>query len=304
MSLNVTVLLVLSFIFSLSLLYRKGMSLSEREIESVGAELEPLGIRIGALLGTGSNSATYALKGKDDNVVKVVRTALDARVLEDLDGLVPAVHWRQPVGLLSVYVMDRVTPGDSPSLDLRVYNGTDCVDQLEHLDGFQADAVHKLFQDLAAKGYVHMDPHLGNLGWTAAKRPIVMDFASCTKRDLSAQDQRWATAFQLGLFLERTPPAKLSRNALFQQFCLYVFGKRMFAKAKRNLREWAIAEASKHAPEDSPNFDLYVGCFLLAAYLPQGCVDRNKGSGPELVADIQQHKALWLNDRRKNALTK
>jgi hypothetical protein len=276
------------------------MPLSARELEAVSLALEGKGVRVGRLLGAGTHAATYSLKGSDEAVVKVLRDGADAEWPELAD-LTPRVQWRGQAGLLNVRLVERVDPGDSASRGLRLRSGAESVDCMHKLSAFDAQAVHALFRRAVAAGCVHLDPHLGNLGWTPAQRPVFMDTGAFVSRVMSAQDREWATALQLGLFLERTPPRWLEQHALFREFCGTVFGNDRMTLAEVQRRsgdeDWALSKAVSVAGADNPNLDLYVACLLLASYLPRSGLERSQLAAPQMVADIQRQKAVWLPAR-------
>ena len=315
------------------------MPLSRAELQSLSLELGQYSLGLGDVLGTGPNSSTFAVKGDKKRVVKVMRSGgrAEAHKLRELEDLAPALLAEHKVGLLDVLVLERVVPGDAARENYEFQNRTTrqlrhmlaanedhgdaqkraVVDDLAQLTLVQRTELLSLFTRLTARGYVHFDPHLGNLGWTRSGRPLLVDVASCHPRlDMTAQDERWALGLQLALLLENTPPLDLDKTDFFQELVSIVQNQRSrrlnqkrFHLADLNLEasfglntashaiNWGVREAAKKAGLANPNLDIYAATLLLCTYLPLGRVARAQLPAPLLVEQIQRHEAVWLTQK-------
>ncbi|RPH75856.1 hypothetical protein EHM76_00665 [bacterium] len=157
-----------------------------------------------------------------------------------------------------------------------------------------------MFSNLVENGYVHKDPHLGNLAWTESGQPVVMDFAHCSKCNgkhaMTTKDKSWALALQLGLLMESANPQKLAKTELFQRFAGIVTQQQKFdftlddlprPPVVKKLSTWAVTQANSLAGKTNPHKNLYEATLLLASYLPLTSSKRLTHPGPDMLLNMQ-----------------
>jgi hypothetical protein len=259
--------------------------LASEEIASICSAAHSLGYRLGHQLGHGPQSTTFHLRGtKQDKVLKVLRDSTSGGAsqgfarYDGLKSLAPKVYARHNLGVMDLTVLERVRP----------------LKEGQRLNELEQEQLLSLFYRLpAVGGHVHLDPQYGHLAFNQDGEGVVLDVASCVPRkNMSSQDALWASALQMGLFLDarqRQEGLDLENQDMFQEFASIVLDNRkrphkklhkslsqlpspsaeQLAPAssfgsKTALRAWAVARASEKAGVNNPNADLYAGNFLLS----------------------------------------
>lgn len=166
------------------------------------------------------------------------------------------------------------------------------------------DYVHKL-EAMIDMGYIHMDNHPGNLGFTEDGTGILFDFGFTIRRKgLTLIDKLYALGFSIGQIIEHTPLAEIKACPLYDILIsinqgTYVWGsgvpgridKATFERANTIKPTATIHTVLKTISDTTPSYDfehsVYIGFRLYCMLLLLEREDRYDFSGYAVIYDIR-----------------
>ena len=203
-------------------------------------------------------------------------------------GIAPRVYDAFKCKNTGYIVMDMLTP---LTKELPGVKGKDLLGTVVDIKRFPVEDQNgfaQVLSTMAANGFVHMDNHLGNLGFFAGTRkPLVFDFGfTQRRRELShhKSDQLWALALSLFIMLEHVADvAALEQSALCQHALTALASASLPPPVPRTLRLKTMCkllfpaaageDVAKAAARNlsSSNTDIYVAClaYLVVLQLPR-----------------------------------
>lgn len=279
----------------------------------------------GVELGCGEQGCTYKLTST--TVLKITQWKQpptprawrvwesEARTGKELGklGIAPRVYDTFKCRNKGFIIMDMLTPLSKalPGVLTKDARGNTEV----HITRFPPEAQHGYSAVLARMvehGFVHMDNHLGNVGFFAGtSKPLVFDFGFTQRRDRLASsraDQLWAHALSLFIMLEHVvePLEALEKSVLCQDALAALLGAssggaaapgalslrqvsaRLYPAAAINpgaaTPKGALAAANKLS---ASNVDIYAACLAYLALLQLPRLDRYQHALYKLVYDVR-----------------
>jgi len=250
----------------------------------------------GRRLGCGDQACVYELKNRL-TVVKItplITDAVEARWVREFqlakqfgdNKIGPTIRKGYTCNGRGYIEMDRVSnaktlPGGTilrTEVKTRVVGETKRVDRVDRMpEQTQLQFIH-LFEQMIAKGYIHMDNHLGNMGFVDGERPVLFDFEFTQKRIFSKQDAVIALAFSIYQVIEDTSFAHLKNTLFWKQACALT--------ASLHASTPLSMQASRKTHGD--NWDLYVGCAAYDTLLRKSPSKRYNDPAFDVIYDIRQ----------------
>ena len=277
-------------------------------------------IHYGEKLGCGEYGCAYSVMERGDQVVKI--TTLGAGVTEDKWyqeaclgahlgslGIGPVVHNFFVCNGSGFILMARLTDATKfyvnkkgePTLVTVRNKGIDHISLMPVK--MQLGFVQKLY-DMIEAGFIHMDNHLGNIGFTG-KDPILFDFGFTQERVWSSDvDKEWALAFSIFQILEHCPLEEVEDTALFKIVTSILNGVYTWGDDFTDLEgltledvkdiyphETKLAQIKKKASPSDSNKDIYAGTMCYAAIITMDIEDRYESPLYSAIYAIRQGKA-------------
>ena len=251
----------------------------------------------GVKLGCGEQGCTYQLTA--DTVLKITqwKTKPTPRVWRAWEeegligqelgalGIAPRVYEAFKCKDAGYIVMDMLTPLSKELPGVLAKDALGSVVDIRRFPEEQQRGYAQVLSRMGANGFVHMDNHLGNLGFFAGTRkPLVFDFGFTQRRSLTKTDQLWALALALFIMLEHVKDVAALEQSVLCHDALAALREATTAAAPLQLKalrkllfpggdgvDAAVAAARRLSSSSSPNADIYVAClaFLVLLQLPR-----------------------------------
>lgn len=228
---------------------------------------------LGKVLGSGEQGVTYSLADDEGFVIKATpfngkKMAWQKESCISIElgklGVGPFISKTYACGDKGFIVMQRLKVADQ-------YNGK-AIRQLvgkkednhtkDHIaeipESVQKQYVSK-FEQMSAHGYVHMDNHLGNMGYTTTDNtPILFDFGFTQKRKLSETDKLVATALSCFIVIEKCPDEEI-KETYFYKFAMDAL--KPLVSHHRDMTDTRASIEKSVQSISTSNPDIYVATF-------------------------------------------
>lgn len=260
-------------------------------------------IHYGEKLGCGEFGCAYAVMERGDQVVKI--TAFNGELTEDkwyqeaclgshlgsLD-IGPTVHNFFVCNGTGFILMSRLT--DATKFYINKKGGPKLVqvrdEGIDHISlmpaKMQLGFVKKLY-DMIEAGFIHMDNHLGNIGFTG-KEPILFDFGFTQEREWEdTYDKEQALAFSIFQILEHCPLDEVEDTAFFKIATSVLNGTYTWGADFTELEGMSLEELEETYPQATKlsvfkkkgaslgsHKDLYIGNMCYSAIMTMEREDR------------------------------
>ena len=272
-------------------------------------------------LGCGEQGCTYTLVNSADKVIKITpfwsgnekpeandmkeasekwyAEACMGEYLGELDGVVaPRIHQFFECDDRGYIIMDKISVAEKfyirkgraePQLVVIREKGEGAA--TDHINLMPAEMQYGFVKKLSImidNGVIHMDNHIGNLGFIFGNtsEPLVFDFGFTVERQWSNEaDKSWALAFSLFQIIEHCPLNEVEETHIYRLATAimkgtyeindgnmaravgYTLEQLTAAYPEGNDLAAVKAAAKKKSGARNPNMDIYIGCVCYATII-------------------------------------